>query len=215
MAWEVVTRAVSHVHARTAAPVARVDAHRYSIFQNLVFRAILGAMLKPQDIVVLCKLAGREEPWTIASIGHELGLSPSAVHRSLERAETSHLFEGRSRRVNARALDELLVHAVRFLLPGRMSGPTRGIATAWSAEPLIGRMGRIDEDPVVWAHPEGPDRGIELEPIHACAPAAALRDPQLRARLALVDALRIGGARVRREAQTALTASLGGAREPG
>lgn len=138
-------------------------------------------------------------------IGRELGLSPSAIHRSLEWAEEAHLFDGRSRRVSSRALDELLAHGAGFLLPGRMRGPTRGIPTAWSAEPLASQMAQTDEEPLVWAHPEGRDRGIELEPIHPCVPAAALGDPQLHALLALVDALRVGGARVRRGSHRALS----------
>jgi hypothetical protein len=167
-------------------------------------------VIKPQDIVVLCKLAGREEGWTMGEIGDELGLSASAVHRSLNRASEAHLFEPESRRVNARALEELLVHASRFLFPGRLRGRTRGIATAWSAEPLVRRMAEVDEPPLVWPHAEGSDRGIAVEPIHPRVPEAARRDPELYARLALVDALRLGGARMRREAGEALSASLGG-----
>jgi hypothetical protein len=167
-------------------------------------------MLKPQDIVVLLELAGRQHPWTIAWLGDQLGLADSAVHRSLRRAEEASLFEPRTRRVNARALEELLVHAARFLFPVKIGGPTRGIPTAWSAEPLRGRMAPIEEQSVVWPHGEGQDRGDELAPIHPCAPTAALRDAELYARLALVDALRAGGARVRREAATALSASLRG-----
>ncbi len=166
-------------------------------------------MIKSQDIVVLCKLAGREERWTMAEIGEELGLSASAIHRSLRRASEAHLFEPVSRRVNARALEELLVHAARFLFPGRLRGQTRGVATAWSAEPLQGRIAKTDEPPLVWAHAEGRARGIELQPIHASVPDAALRDFELYARLALVDALRMGGARERREAGEALSRSLG------
>jgi hypothetical protein len=172
--------------------------------------ASLFDMLKPQDIVVLLKLVGRDDRWTISLVGQELGLAPSAIHRSLQRADEANLFEPSSRRVNSRALDELIVHAARFLLPAKVGGPTRGIATAWSTDPLRGRMAPTAEAPVVWAYDEGLDRGNELKPIHPCVPEAALRDSELYARLALVDALRVGGARVRREAATALSASLRG-----
>jgi len=47
-------------------------------------------------------------------------------------------------------------------------------------------------------------RGLALEPLHALAPGAALRDPELRERFALVDALRIGDARMRRIARDEL-----------
>ena len=55
--------------------------------------------------------------------GQELGLAPSAIHRSLQRAEEANLFEPSSRRVNSRALDELIVHAARFLLPATGASP--------------------------------------------------------------------------------------------
>jgi len=165
-------------------------------------------VLKNQDLVVLCKLAGRGQPWTIAAIGEELGLAQSAVHRSLQRSGESGLWDGRSRRVNAAALQELLVHGIRYLVPPRMLGPARGIATAWSAEPLSRILSGEADEPVVWAHAEGTMRGTAIEPIHPCVPDAARRDDVLHARLALIDALRAGGPRVRREAATALAESL-------
>jgi DNA-binding transcriptional MocR family regulator len=162
-----------------------------------------GVMLKSQDVVVVLKLAGRPG-WTIATVADELGLSSSAVHRSLERAVEAHLVSARSREVNANALEELLVHASRYLFPARLMGPARGIPTAWSAPPPSERLGPLDEDPLVWPDPQGQSRGIALEPIHPSAPPAARADATLHERLALVDALRAGGARVRREAADAL-----------
>jgi len=164
--------------------------------------------LKNQDIVVLCKLVGREEPWTIAAVGEELGLAQSAVHRSLQRCGESGLWDSQSRRVNAGALQELLVHGIRYLVPPRMLGPARGVATAWSAEPLSRALSSEAAEPIVWAHAEGAMRGTAIEPIHPCVPAAALRDDVLHARLALIDALRAGGPRVRREAAEALAKTL-------
>ncbi len=160
-------------------------------------------MLKGQDVVVLLAVAGRPA-WTIAAVADELGLSASAVHRSVERAVEAHLMTGRGREVNANALEELLAHASRYLFPAHLRGPSRGVPTAWSAPPLSTRLARVDEDPLVWPDPEGSSRGIALEPIHPSAPAAARGDATLHERLALVDALRAGGARVRREAAEAL-----------
>jgi IclR helix-turn-helix domain len=172
-------------------------------------------MLRPQDIMLLCLLAGRKRPWTIAEVAKHLGLAPSAVHRSLLRTGEARLYDPSSRRVNVRGLEELLVHAVRYLLPARMGGETRGIPTAWSAIPLAGRVGPVDESPVVWAHPRGEVRGLELEPIHPRVPEAAFADQELAARLSLVDALRAGGARVRREAAAALGERLRASPESG
>lgn len=158
------------------------------------------AMLKPQDIVVLCKLAGRRDDWTISGVGEDLGLAVSAVHRSLARAEEAHLYGSADRLVKVRGLQEFIVHSARYLFPAAPSGETRGIPTAWSAQPLAARFAQTSEPSIVWAHPQGKDRGSALEPIHPSVPEAALKDPVLYERLALIDALRIGGARVRREA---------------
>jgi len=160
-------------------------------------------MLKGQDIVVLLAVAGRPE-WTIASVADGLGLSASAVHRSVERATEAHLMAGRRRDVNVNALEEFLVHASRHLFPARLQGPARGVPTAWSTPPLATRLARLDEDPLVWPDPEGTSRGIALDPIHPSVPAAARGDGALHERLAIVDALRAGGPRVRREAAEAL-----------
>jgi len=54
----------------------------------------------------------------------------------------------------------------------------------------------------------GSDRGIALEPLHESAPEIARRDPALAERLALVDALRLGDARVRGLAADLLRARL-------
>lgn len=153
---------------------------------------------------MLCKLAGREEPWTIAAVGEELGLAASAVHRSLQRCGESGLWNSQARQVNESALQELLVHGIRYLVPPRMLGQARGVATAWSADPLSRTLSNDAGEPVVWAHAQGTMRGTAIEPIHPCVPDAALRDGVLHARLALIDALRAGGPRVRREAAEAL-----------
>jgi len=50
--------------------------------------------------------------------------------------------------------------------------------------------------PLVWPYASGTVRGMGLEPLHAAVPKAAHNDPELGERLALVDALRLGDARL-------------------
>lgn len=45
--------------------------------------------------------------------------------------------------------------------------------------------------------PHGGRRGYAIKPLHESVPRVARREPELHALLALVDALRIGQARVR------------------
>jgi hypothetical protein len=60
----------------------------------------------------------------------------------------------------------------------------------------------------VWTFPEGPQRGVSLEPLYKTAPAAALRDPFFYELLALIDALREGRARERKLAEKELVARV-------
>ncbi|MEK6327802.1 MAG: hypothetical protein AABM66_09835 [Actinomycetota bacterium] len=52
-------------------------------------------------------------------------------------------------------------------------------------------------------------RGNSLEPLHPNAPEAARRDPELGAKLALLDALRLGDGRIRKMAADELRRRLG------
>ena len=77
-------------------------------------------MLKPQDIVVLLKLltVGNKRP-TYAQLAVDLYMSPSEVHASIRRARASRLIHGPELgdRVNAKALEEFLVHGIRYAFP--------------------------------------------------------------------------------------------------
>lgn len=60
----------------------------------------------------------------------------------------------------------------------------------------------------MWPWPEGPARGETLAPIYPTTAYAASRDPELYALLALLDGVRVGGARVRAIAQDDLRERL-------
>ncbi len=82
-------------------------------------------------------------------------------------------------------------------IPAVLAGESRGMPTAWAAAPLSARSRRL---PTSWrrlARRTGDRRGLALRPLHPAVPAAARRDPALAERLALVDALRVGDARIR------------------
>jgi UDP-glucose 4-epimerase len=154
-------------------------------------------MLKPQDIVVLLKLSGEVGEWTFGSVSRDLGVSPSSIHRSLERAAQSGLYDPERKRVHHEALAEFLVHGIQYAFPGEMGGEARGIPTAWGAMPLSKQFADRGSPPV-WPHPDGRVRGIALKPLHRSVPGAAQADAELGQMLALVDAIRIGGSRERK-----------------
>jgi hypothetical protein len=64
------------------------------------------------------------------------------------------------------------------------------------------------DPPPVWPDPMGDTRGYAITPLHTSVPRAAGRDPELHALLALVDALRIGQARIRSLADAELRKRL-------
>ena len=169
------------------------------------------AMLRPQDILVLLKLALWGSNWTFDLLAHELGLSASAVHRSVHRAAAAGLYKPRRKEVDRPALEEFLVHGLRYVFPPQWGGEARGIPTAWAASPLADELSQSGNNPPVWPDPHGGVRGVALEPLDPRVPDAVRRDEELGQLLALVDAIRIGGPRERALAAEGLKARLRGA----
>lgn len=166
-------------------------------------------MLGPSDILVLLKLVRIGDlSWTYDSVAHELGLSSSAVHRSVERATQSKLFNRNRREVEGASLQELLVHGVRYIFPPEWGGEARGLPTAWAAPPLSEQLAQSGGNPPVWPLPGGKVQGVALKPLDPRVPDAVLNDRPLHELLALVDAIRIGAARERNLAAKELGARL-------
>jgi hypothetical protein len=166
--------------------------------------------LKPQDLVVVLKLlrADKKRP-TYLELAKQLFMSPSEVHASVRRARAARLIHGPELgdRPNIQALEEFLVHGVKYAFPAERGGITRGLPTGSAAEPLSREI--TQEDPVpVWPFEEGPRRGYAFSPLHKSVPRAALKDPKLYELLALIDALRDGRARERDLARHELSTRL-------
>jgi hypothetical protein len=169
------------------------------------------AALKPQDLAVvldLCRHGPPRPPY--AQIAAELSMSVSEVHAAVSRAASAGLIHSAAvgNRPNLSSVEEFLLHGVKYAFPAERGEPSRGVLTAWAAEPIRGRIAIADELPPVWPYPEGGSRGIALEPLYKGAPKAALRDPAMYEYLALVDALRAGRARERKLAEELILARL-------
>lgn len=154
-------------------------------------------VLKPQDVVVLLKLAVVGGEWSYPSLAHALGMSASEVHNAIRRASDSGLMNLTTKRPNRQALVEFLVHGLRYVFPAVRGGVTRGLPTAHGAPPLKDRFAAGGESVPVWPDPEGEVRGEELRPLYKSVPVAARRDPALYELLALLDAVRAGRSRER------------------
>jgi len=169
--------------------------------------------LRPQDVVVLAKLIvhGGPRP-TFAQMATDLSMSSSEVHAAWKRLVQARLVSGEAgnARPNLHAAEEFLTHGVRYAFPARRGEVTRGVPTGYAAEPLNREIVPGEDPPPVWPHPEGPTRGVALEPLYRTVPSVALRDPALYEVLALIDALRDGRARERKLAERYLRARIYG-----
>jgi hypothetical protein len=132
-----------------------------------------------------------------------MSMSASEVHAAVRRAQAAHLVYGPEfgERPNASAVEEFLIHGMKYAFPAVRGELTRGVPTSYAAPPLRRLIEAGSEPPPVWPYPGGTARGISFEPLYDKAPEAALRDPELYELFALADALRDGRARERKLAQ--------------
>jgi DNA-binding Lrp family transcriptional regulator len=167
--------------------------------------------LKSQDVVVALKLSefeSRRPPF--AQIAEELSMSVSEVHAAVKRAREAHLLHGPDlgERPIRKALEEFLIHGLKYVFPVHHGAMTRGWPTSYAAEPLKRYIKAGDEPLPVWPSADGPIRGAAFEPLYPSVPEAAKRDSYLYELLALVDAIRDGRARERKIAERELVARL-------
>jgi hypothetical protein len=169
--------------------------------------------LKPQDVCVLLKIVARgPQPWSYHALGYELAMSGSEVHAGVRRAAEAGLI-----RIDdgwgipqALALDEFLVHGVRYVWAAERGSVVVGTPTTGQAPGLEGRLPTGDHAlPDVWPDPDGDVRGIALVPLYKSVPEAARRDPVFHGLVALVDAIRAHDVALRDAAIDVLRERLG------
>jgi len=169
-------------------------------------------ILKPQDVVILLKLvAWGPQPWTYQRLAVELSISQSEAHAGVRRAVAARLMSDAATaagRPIIPALEEFLLHGVRYAYPPERGELTRGMPTGYAAPPLNSVIVQPNEPPPVWPYAEGTVRGYSFAPLYPTVPAAASRDPKLYELLALVDAMRDGRARERNLAAKELASRL-------
>lgn len=167
--------------------------------------------LLPQDVLVMLKLAlSASAGWTYDKVAYELGLSPSMAYNAIKRATQARLFDSHNKRPRRKALEEFLVHGVKYAYPPDIGTMTRGVPTAFASPMLRNKFAHADleTDIYVWPHPQGDQRGIEVSPLYKSVPDIAGRDEKLYSALGLLDAIRIGRARERALAEKLLLEML-------
>lgn len=162
--------------------------------------------LNPFDVVVALRLL--RPAGTLASLADELAVVPSQVHAALRRLAGSGLLRPEGRSANPRALAEFLLAGVRYAFPARRGPLTDGVPTAYSAPRLAAQYDGLDV--VVWpaAQHALAVRGFGIAPLYAKAPELATRSPDTYHLLTVVDALRLGEARVRSIARSEIERAL-------
>ena len=92
----------------------------------------------------------------------------------------------------AAAMQEFLLHGLKFIWPAKRGPMTRGVATGSSCA-SVSRLLDMSEPgvPLVWPHPEGPLRGVSVDPLYPRAVEACKDDPIFHEWLALLDILRL------------------------
>lgn len=158
-------------------------------------------MIKPQDIVVLLKIASIGQ-WdlTYEALATVTGISASEAHKGLKRAAAAQLYDERRRRPMYRNLCEFVVHGVPYAFAVQAGPLGRGVPTSFAAPPLSGRFFFPEGGAPVWASATGDTRGPTVEPLYPSVPNVAPSSPDFYALLALTDAMRLGRARERQSA---------------
>ena len=169
---------------------------------------MLTVMLKGNDVLVLVWLAAHPGHWTFRALGEGMRTDIAVLHRSVGRLKHARLLD-EERRLNRASAEEFLVHAVPYLIPGKLGAEGRGIPTAWGVEPLRSALVHDGPSPV-WASPHGTTRGPVLEPIAESVVDWVEEGPAMLQWLALVDAMRVGRARERELASNELRRRIWG-----
>lgn len=169
-------------------------------------------MLKPQDVLIVLKLAAKEaiwvpvvstkipswppvSAWNFASLAKELFMSSSEVHAGFKRAIKANLINKLSKKPNFTALAEFIIHGISYVFPVERGEMTRGLPTAHAVSPLKDLLVNNEDLSPVWPYPQGQIWGQAFMPLYKSVPKAAMADPYLYELLALVDAIRGGRAR--------------------
>lgn len=170
--------------------------------------------MKPQDILVVLKLLTSGWPGSYAALSQQLGLSASETHAALRRAQQSSLIHPDGKKLNKSALEEFLLHGIKYIFPVQPGPSSRGMPTSYAAPPLAKEFftpsnPSSDVNIPVWPDQDGEHRGYEFKPLCRSVPKAARNDPKLYEWLALADALRGGRGREKELAARIVRQRLG------
>ncbi len=165
--------------------------------------------LQPLDLVVALTAAhidASRGAWRPAEVQRALEIPWSTLDRSLDRLGAAAIL--REAHVSRIALASLLP-ALRYLFPLEIdtSRTVCGVPTSYASAAFEGHIRY--QVAQVWPDAGGTMLGHPVKPLHPGLPAVAVRDPELGAVFALIDAVRGGRVREVSFAKEKLHALLG------
>lgn len=92
--------------------------------------------MRPQDVIVLLKLAIIKENWIAKDLSKNLKISASEISESLNRSAIAGLLSADKKILMKKAFLEFLEYGLKFVFPQNPGAILRGIPTAHSAPPL-------------------------------------------------------------------------------
>jgi len=150
--------------------------------------------MRPQDIVILLAIHLREDmPFQNKELAAGLLISPAEITHSLHRSEIAGLWDPQAGMIDRKSLMKFLQYGIRHVFPVRPGTLVSGVPTAYSYRLVKNAFKGLPS--YVWPDPNGYQKGLAIEPLYANQVAAAKEDDLLYEILALIDLLRIGGAR--------------------
>jgi hypothetical protein len=168
--------------------------------------------LKPHDVVVACQIAvWSEDTWTYEKLGASLRISTSEIFNVLKRCRQAKLVAKTEActSVNKEHLLDFLIHGVPTAFYPKRIEVVKGVLTATHA-PLFRSRFTTDRDiPIVWPLAKGKDSGEGLLPLYATVPIICQQNETLYNMFSAIDILRIGKAREKDAAVSALASILG------
>lgn len=165
--------------------------------------------LRPSDLVVACQLAITPAA-KFLQVANSTGLSAGECHNAVRRLRLARIILATERRPAIEILHQFLIHGAPFAFPPVLGLKTIGTATAHSAPAFSALI--ESSDGFVWPDASGTARGQSLTPLFPGASSLPVRNNALYEMLSIVDALRVGTARVRKIAADLLRERLAGSR---
>lgn len=170
-------------------------------------------VLKPQDVFISLKLLVLDRgPWSYVKLAHDLAMSASEINAGVKRCLHAGLLvpgeKGKSPHVNRKAMEEFLIHGVKYAFPPDLGAPVRGMRTMYAAKSIGQELVFDAHSMPVWPYANGKDRGPSFSPLYKSVPQAAEQDGELYELLVLVDLIRGGRARERKLGEKGIHAWL-------